>query len=109
MAVRAKRSREFCYRLSPAPLARGWVRPVHRSRARERRLGALVDERVGLLNNVDGAFRAELRECEQSLRRFESMLQRSVAAVETRFNRWMFLFWLGTVATMVGIGQLLMG
>jgi hypothetical protein len=51
----------------------------------------VVDELVGLLNDVDATFKAELREQNDEL------------------VKWMFLFWLGTVATMLGLGRLLFG
>ena len=77
----------------------------------------VVDELVGLLNDMDAAFRAELRELnEQNFRRFEAGLEKRVeqlrsemASLKAELIKWMFLFWLGTVATMLGIGRLLLG
>ncbi len=77
----------------------------------------VVDELVGLLNDVDATFRAELRELnEQNFRRFELTLQRRISDVNAKISdleaeliKWMFLFWLGTVATMVAIGRLIVG
>ncbi len=77
----------------------------------------VVDELVGLLNDMDATFRAELRELnDQNVRRFEARLDQhaaelrvELAALKAELIKWMFLFWLGTVATMLGIGQLLVG
>ncbi len=87
----------------------------------------VIDEPVGLLNNMDATFRAELRELnEQNWVRFEAKLERRIAELETRLQaeigsgrgglsdlkaeliKWMFLFWLGTVATMLGFGRFLL-
>ncbi len=77
----------------------------------------VVDELVGLLNDMDATFRAESRELnDQNVRRFEARLEQhaaelrvELAALKAELIKWMFLFWLGTVATMLGIGQLLIG
>ena len=69
------------------------------------------------MNDMDAAFRAELRELnEQNFRRFEAGLEKRVeqlrseiASLKAELIKWMFLFWLGTVATMLGIGRLLLG
>ena len=87
----------------------------------------VVDELVGLLNSMDATFRAELRELnEQNFRRFESKLEQRIAEVRAEIGalgaalrtemaslkaeliKWMFLFWLGTVATMLGFGRFLL-
>jgi hypothetical protein len=77
----------------------------------------VVDELVGLLNDVDAAFKAELRDLnDQHTRRFEAKLEqlgadlrREMADLEAELIKWMFLFWLGTVATMLGLGRVLLG
>ena len=88
----------------------------------------VVDELVGLLNNMDATFRAELREQnEQNFRRFEAKLEQRIgelgselrveiaglrtemADLKAELIKWMFLFWLGTVATMLGFGRFLLG
>jgi hypothetical protein len=105
MPVTAKLSREFYDRLGDK----------------------VVDELVGLLNDMDATFRAELRELnEQNFRRFEAKLEQRVADLgaslqtemaslradmegfKAELIKWMFLFWLGTVATMLGFGRLLL-
>ena len=76
----------------------------------------VVDELVGLLNDMDATFRAELREInEQNFQRFETLLEKRISDVRTEIAdlkaeliKWMFLFWLGTVATMLGVGRLIL-
>jgi len=80
----------------------------------------VVDELVGLLNDMDATFRAELRELnEQNAQRFEAKLEErlaqlgadlrtEVANLKAELIKWMFLFWLGTVATMLGFGRILL-
>jgi DNA anti-recombination protein RmuC len=80
----------------------------------------VVDELVGLLNSMDASFRAELRELnEQNFQRFDAKLEQRIADVNARLDqrigdlkaeliKWMFLFWLGTVATMLGFGRFLL-
>jgi hypothetical protein len=81
----------------------------------------VVDELVGLLNDMDATFRAELRDLnEQNARRVESKLDERIgrlgaelrtemAELKADLIKWMFLFWLGTVATMLGLGRVLLG
>ena len=70
----------------------------------------LVDELVGLLNDVDATFKAELRELnERNLALFDARLERRLADLKAELIKWMFLFWLGTVATMLGFGRMLLG
>ena len=70
----------------------------------------LVDELVGLLNDVDATFKAELREQnDRNLALFDAKLEQRLAELKAELIKWMFLFWLGTVATMLGLGRLLLG
>lgn len=70
----------------------------------------LVDELVGLLNDVDATFKAELREQnDRNLALFDAKLEQRLAELKAELVKWMFLFWLGTVATMLGLGRLLLG
>jgi DNA anti-recombination protein RmuC len=81
----------------------------------------VVDELVGLLNGMEATSRAELRELnEQNARRFESKLDERIAQLgatlrtemaelKAELIKWMFLCWLGTVATMLGFGRVLLG
>lgn len=90
----------------------------------------LVDELIGLLNEVDTTYRSELRELnelnfarfddklERRLTEFRSDLDRRLTDLDARWERrigdlrfdlikWMFLFWLGTVTSLIGIERLL--
>ncbi len=70
----------------------------------------VVDELVGLLNDVDATFKAELREQnDRNLALFDAKLEQRLAELKAELIKWMFLFWLGTVATMLGLGRLLLG
>ena len=70
----------------------------------------LVDELVGLLNDVDTTFKAELREQnDRNLTLFDAKLEHRLADLKAELIKWMFLFWLGTVATMLGFGRVLLG
>jgi hypothetical protein len=73
------------------------------------RLGdKVVDELVGLLNDVDATFKADLKEqTDRNLHLFDERLERRLSDLKAELIKWMFLFWLGTVATMVGIGRFL--
>jgi hypothetical protein len=75
------------------------------------RLGdKVVDELVGLLNDVDATFKAELREQnDRNLALFDARLEQRLAQLKAELIKWMFLFWLGTVATMLGLGRVLLG
>ncbi len=80
----------------------------------------IVDELVGLLNDVDATFKAELKEQnDRNLQLFDERLGRhladlgaelrtEMAGLKAELIKWMFLFWLGTVATMLGFGRLLL-
>jgi len=65
---------------------------------------------VGLLDDVDATFKAELREQnDRNLALFDAKLEQRLAELKAELVKWMFLFWLGTVATMLGVGKLLLG
>jgi len=58
---------------------------------------------------MDATFRTELRELnEQNFQRFDAKLEQRMAALKAELIKWMFLFWLGTVATMLGFGRFLL-
>jgi hypothetical protein len=70
----------------------------------------LVDELVGLLNDVDATFKAELAaQNDRNLALFDAKLEQRLAELKAELVKWMFLFWLGTVATMLSLGRLLLG
>ena len=70
-----------------------------------------VDELVNWFNQVDGTYRGDLRELnelnfarfdaklEQRLAQFETNLERRLGGLESKLMRWMFVFWVGNVAT----------
>ena len=98
----------------------GWDMPVTARLSREfyNRFGdKVVNELVGLLNDMDTTFRAELREInDHNIKSFEVKLDQLGAEMRTEMAnlraeliKWMFLFWLGTVATMLSFGRFLIG
>jgi hypothetical protein len=59
---------------------------------------------------VDATFKAELREQnDRNLTLFDAKLEQRLAQLKAELVKWMFLFWLGTVATMLGLGRVLLG
>ena len=66
-------------------------------------------------NQVDATYRSEFRELfEVHFARFDAKLEQRIAELraeletklgrlETRLIRWMFLFWVGTVGTLVAL------
>ncbi len=79
----------------------------------------VVDELVDWFNKVDLTYRSEFRELfEVNFARFDAKLEQRIAelrselraefasgmaALETRLIRWMFLFWVGTIGTMIAL------
>ncbi len=78
----------------------------------------LTNELVEWFNRVDATYRSELRETnELNWARFEAKLVQGLAelraefhmltsAMETRLIRWMFLFWIGTLGTVIALLKL---
>ena len=74
----------------------------------------LTNELVEWFNQVDATYRSELRETNDlNWARFESRLTQAVAEfrgdlarLETKVIRWMFLFWVGTLGTLVALLKL---
>ncbi len=59
---------------------------------------------------MDATFKAELREQnDRNLALFDAKLEQRLAELKAELVKWMLLFWLGTVATMLGLGRLLLG
>jgi hypothetical protein len=82
------------------------------SKAFYQRLGhEVADELVNWVNQVDSAYRSELRELnELNFARFDAKLDQlfvevkaETRAFEARITRWMFVFWAGHTVTVVGI------
>jgi len=72
-----------------------------------------VNELVGLLNDMDMTFKTELRQLnDQNFERLErriAELRAEMADLKAELIKWMFLFWLGTIATMLGFGRFFLG
>ncbi len=75
----------------------------------------VADELVDWFNKVDETYRSEFRELlaahfkafdaklEQRTAELGAELHQEIAQLETRLIRWMFLFWVGTVGTMIAL------
>jgi hypothetical protein len=80
----------------------------------ERFGGDLTNELVEWFNQVDATYRSELREAnELSWARFEAKLDQRIAEVRAELAnlkaelvRWMFLFWIGTIGTLIALLKL---
>jgi len=71
----------------------------------------LVNELVEWFNMIDATYRGDLRELndanfarfdaklEQRLAQFDANLERRLGGLESKLMRWMFVFWVGNVAT----------
>jgi len=74
----------------------------------------LTNELVDWFNQVDAAYRAELRELnELNFARFDAKLQQRIAelrsdlaALRADLIKWMFIFWAGTMATTIALVKL---
>lgn len=77
----------------------------------------ITNELVNWFNQVDATYRADLRELnELNYARFEAKLEQRIAEVRADLRtglanlraelvRWMFLFWVGTLATLVALSK----
>ena len=64
----------------------------------------LANELVEWLNQVDAAYRSDLRDLnELNFARFEAKLDARLADLRSELIKWMFLFWVGNVATTIGV------
>jgi len=74
----------------------------------------VTNELVEWFNAVDAMYRSDLRELnELNFARFEAKLVSELGRLETRMAvfeariiRWMFLFWVGTVGTLIALQKL---
>ena len=74
----------------------------------------ITNELVEWFNAVDATYRTELREInELNFARFDAKVDQRIAELgavlaraETRLIRWMFLFWVGTLGTLVALLKL---
>jgi hypothetical protein len=67
----------------------------------------VADELVGLLNAADDAYRREFRDLfEAHFGRLEARVDAKLEALKSELLRWMFLFWVGTMGTVVALLKL---
>jgi len=74
----------------------------------------LTNELVNWMNQVDATYRSEFRELfEVHFARFDAKLEQRGAQLETKLEqmkaellRWNFLFWIGTLGTVVALLKL---
>ena len=74
----------------------------------------VADELVGWFNTMDTAYRSDFRELfdtsfarlEAELKQFRAEMRQEMAQLETRLIRWMFLFWIGSIGTMIALNRL---
>jgi hypothetical protein len=67
----------------------------------------VANELVEWFNQVDATYRGDLRELNEfNFARFDAKVDARLAALETRLIRWMFLFWVTALATLVGLSRL---
>lgn len=74
----------------------------------------LTNELVNWMNQVDATYRAEFRELfEVHFARFDAKLEQRAAQLEAKMEqmktellRWNFLFWIGTLGTVVALLKL---
>jgi len=90
---------------------------------------SVADELVDWFNQVDETYRSDFRDLfdahfarldakleqmraefeaklEQLRAEFDAKLERRIAVLEVRLIRWMFLFWIGTLGTLVALIKL---
>ena len=57
----------------------------------------IVNELVELLNQLDTAYRSEIRDqMDLNFARFDAKLDQRLAQLKAELIKWMFLFWAGT-------------
>ncbi len=78
----------------------------------------IADELVDWFNKVDTTYRSEFRELfevnfarfdaklEQRLAEVKAELDRRISVLESRLIKWMFVFWVGTLGTVVTLIKL---
>ena len=74
----------------------------------------VADELVDWFNNVDATYRSEFRELfEVHFARFDAKLEQRIAELRSelhveisRLLKWYFVFWLGTLGTLVALLKL---
>ena len=78
----------------------------------------VADELVAWFNTVDTTYRSEFRELfelnfsrfndrlEAQIAALEARVDRRISALEVRLIRWMFVFWIGSIGTMIALSKL---
>ena len=70
----------------------------------------IANELVEWFNQVDATYRSDLRELnELNFARFDAKLQQRIADLRSELIKWMFLFWVGNVATTIGVAVAVIG
>ena len=73
------------------------------------RFDAKLEQRVAELNaKLDQRIAQLDAKLEQRVSQLGSELRVEIASLKAELIKWMFLFWLGTVATMLGLGRFLL-
>ena len=114
MPVTAKLSREFCAKLGDeiANELVEWFNQVdatYRGDLRElnevnfARFDAKLEQRWAQL---DAKLEQRIAEVKAALGTLESRLEARMSAFEARMVRWMFLFWVGTLGTLIALQEL---
>jgi hypothetical protein len=64
----------------------------------------IAAELVDWFNAVDATYKSELKESnELSWERFKATLHAEIASLRADLMKWMFIYWSGTVAAMIGM------
>ena len=123
MPVTAKLSREFYDRFGDKVVDElvgllNTMDTTFRAELRElneqnfRRFEAKLEQRIAEvrleITGLGAGLRAEMGGLETSLRGEIATLRGDMSNLKAELVKWMFLFWLGTVATMLGFGRLLL-
>jgi hypothetical protein len=70
----------------------------------------IANELVEWFNQVDATYRSDLRDLnELNFGRFDAKLDQRIAELRSELIKWMFLFWVGNVATTVGVAAAVIG
>jgi hypothetical protein len=60
---------------------------------------------VDWFNAVDATYKSELKEINQlNWERFKATLHEEISSLRADLMKWMFLYWSGTVAAIIGMG-----